>query len=756
MGMTAIRKCGLLCAQGWMGLRAGLHIGLRMGLHFSKRMVLRMALLAAALLAGPAQAGTLTRAQLDAMFAPLLTVGEINANLPVWPVFRRGGDTPVLHAYAFETSDIEPVSGYGGKPINLLVVMDPQGAFLQVRLLSHTEPIFRSEKGTATLAEFASQYSGLSMNHHIQILSPKAQTVHTESTATLHGVVAGTVTAMAINKSIMESAAQVAQARLDDPRARDPAVATSGPDDRYQRTGWNALASARLVEPFAISQRDVEIRFGGTPGAGRDAEGMLRPDSAAIDLWVAVASLPQAGRNLLDAAGWAEVRALREQGTAVLLVLDGGRYPLQPAPAAGTSTAGRPPPRSSALALRQGGRAYTLRELPYRHGLRLSGKHSGVTAASRPHLFAVLPAGHATAFNITQPMSLELRVMRNLGSADRSGGGPGATAVIEFSRSFEVPDADSYRPVPETPGWWLPWQQRRAELAVLAAGLLVLSIALARQRWLVAVPRRLALFRTGYLLFTLLTIGWWAQGQLTIVSATALIEALRAGRSADFLLADPIAVLLWAYTGVTLLVWGRGTFCGWLCPFGALQELLARLGAAFGFRPRLLHRRLDAALKSLKYGVLALLLGSAAVASPWTDPLLEIEPFKTSISMMFQREWPYVVWALACLALGGFVYRGYCRYLCPLGAGLAVLGRLRLLNWIPRRAECGTPCQTCRHSCLYQAIAPAGKVDYVECFQCLDCVELHDNTARCLPLVRQRKYPVIEIQSARQTVAPTP
>ena len=771
MGMTAIRTRRRFCAEGRMDPQTTPRTLLRLGQRFALRFALQITLLTATLLAGPAQAGTLTRAQLDAMFAPLLTVGEINANLPVWPVFRRGGDTPVLQAYAFETSDIEPVSGYGGKPINLLVVMDPQGAFLQVRLLSHTEPIFRSEKGTATLAEFASQYNGLSMNHNIQILSPKAQTVHTESTATLHGIVAGTVTAMAINKSIMEAAAQVAQARLDDPQARSTAVARSGPDDRYQRTGWNALASARLVQPFALSQREVETRFAGTPGAGRDAEGMLRPDTAAVDLWVAVASLPQAGRNLLDAAGWAEVRALREQGTAVLLVLDGGRYPLQPPPAAaGPGTGVHPLARSSALALQQGGRAYTLRELPYQHGLRLSGQYSGVTTASRAHLFAVLPAGHATPFNLTQPMRLELQVRRSVGQVGHVGGAggasgdsagpaapePSAMAVVEFSRSFAVPDADNYRPVPETPGWWLPWQQRRVELAVLATGLLVLSIALARQRWLVAVPRRLALFRTGYLLFTLVTIGWWAQGQLTIISATALIEALRAGRNADFLLADPIAVVLWAYTGVTLLVWGRGTFCGWLCPFGALQELLAKLGAVFGFRARRLHRRLDARLKWLKYGVLALLLGTAAVASPFADQLVEIEPFKTSISLLFQREWPYVVWAGACLALGGFVYRGFCRYLCPLGAGLAVLGRVRLLDWIPRRAECGTPCQTCRHSCDYQAIAPAGKVDYDECFQCLDCVEIHDNAARCLPLVRQRKYPVIEIQQALQPALPTP
>ena len=697
--------------------------------------------LAALSLSAPAGAGTLTRAQLEAMFAPLLTVGEKNANLPVWPIFRRGGDAPVLQAYAFETIDIEPVSGYGGKPINVLVVMDTNGAFLQVRLLSHTEPIFRSDKGMATLAEFAGQYNGLSVNHGIQILSPKAQRVHTESTATLHGIVAGTVTALAIDKSIMEAAAQVAQARLDDPNARVSLMASQGPNDRYQRTGWNALATARLVQPLTLSQREVETRFKGTPGAGRDAEGMLRPDTAAVDLWIAVASLPQAGRNLLDGAGWAEVRELRENGTPVLLVLDGGRYPLRAQPGADDSS---PPTRSSALALRQGDRAFRLRELAYRPAMRLSGQHSGVAADSRTRLFAVEPASHTTAFDITQPMNLELRVLRSVG------GEPGAMAEVGFSRRFEIPDAAAYQPVLETPRWLEQWVLRGTDLAVLAIGLLVLTIALARQRWLAAVPRRLAIFRNAYLVFTLGFIGWWVQGQLTIVNATALVEALSAHRSADFLLADPIAVVLWAYTGVTLVVWGRGTFCGWLCPFGALQELVARITGALGLKPRPLHRRADAALKWLKYGVLALLIGAAFVSGPWTERLVEIEPFKTSISLFFQREWPYVAWAVACVALSAFVYRGFCRYLCPLGAGLAVLGRVRLLNWIPRRADCGTPCQTCRHGCAYQAIETTGKIDYDECFQCLDCVEIHDDAARCLPLIRQRKHRVIALQPVGQ------
>lgn len=686
------------------------------------------------LFAVTAHAGTLTRPQVEAMFPPPLLVGERHADLPVWPIYRRSGSGPELQHQVFETIDLEPVSGYSGKPINLIVVIDAEGRFESTRLVSHFEPIFRSEAGTAVLGEFASQYQGLTVNHNVQVLGAKAQRSVTATGAVLHGIVAGTVTALAIDRSILEAAAQVAQAQAA--RAAGVAVpraAADGPDDRFTKTGWNALAAARLVQPLVRSNKAVEMAFRDTPGERLDAEGLLRPDAPALDLWFALASLPQAGRNLLDAALWREVRTLREQGTPVLLALDGGRYRL----VVGGAGAARPR-LSAALAIEQAGRRFGLRELALRPGLRLSGQRSGVAGASVPRFFAIDKATDGTSFDLAAPLTLHLDVQRQ-----RSDGAP---VAVSIAQRFEIPEAPAYLPVRETPRWLEAWSQRAPDLVVLGLALALLTWALARQRWLAASAPRLARFRLGYLLFTLVWIGWIAQGQLTVVTLTALTEALAQGRSLTFLLADPLAVVLWAYTGLTLLVWGRGTFCGWLCPFGALQELLARAAAVVGWRPRALHRHVDAVLKRAKYGVLALLLAAAALASPWTEGLVEIEPFKTAISLHFQREWPYVLGAAAALGLSVAVFRGYCRYLCPLGAALALLGRVRLLAWIPRRAACGTPCQTCRHRCSYQAIAPAGRIDYAECFQCLDCVVIHDDPRRCLPLIRETRSRAIPIR----------
>jgi polyferredoxin len=285
--------------------------------------------------------------------------------------------------------------------------------------------------------------------------------------------------------------------------------------------------------------------------------------------------------------------------------------------------------------------------------------------------------------------------------------------------------------------WLEVWQSRSMDIAVLLFGLLFLTSGLIAQKRMSATSTRLRVLRSAYLVFTVGFIGWYAQGQLSIINITGAIESLSTGGDLSFLMNDPITVILWVFVAGTLLVWGRGTFCGWLCPFGALQELISLIANAVGLQQRRLRAALDRRLKWLKYGVLATILVSLFAAPSLARVAIEIEPFKTAISLYFDREWPFVLWALACLALSVFVYRGYCRYICPLGAALASVNFLQRWSWIPRRKECGAPCQSCRYKCEYQAIEDTGKVNYSECFQCLDCVSIYQDTKRCLPLIQE-------------------
>lgn len=143
-------------------------------------------LLVLARLAGlPARAGTSSRADVQALLPPSMVVGERPAGLPAWPIFRRAGATLELQAPVFETIELEPVAGCGGKPVNLLVVLERDGRFRAVRLLSHTEPMLTSQQGTAVLSRFAQQYRGLTVDPAIHVLGPRAERTQTETTATL-------------------------------------------------------------------------------------------------------------------------------------------------------------------------------------------------------------------------------------------------------------------------------------------------------------------------------------------------------------------------------------------------------------------------------------------------------------------------------------------------------------------------------------------------------------------------------------------
>ena len=70
---------------------------------------------------------------------------------------------------------------------------------------------------------------------------------------------------------------------------------------------------------------------------------------------------------------------------------------------------------------------------------------------------------------------------------------------------------------------------------------------------------------------------------------------------------------------------------------------------------------------------------------------------------------------------------------------MAIGGLLRGRDWIARRTECGSPCQLCKVKCQYGAIKQTGEIRYDECFQCLDCVTIHDDRAQCVPLILAAK-----------------
>ncbi len=683
---------------------------------------------------------TLEKSDVDNYLSNKYLVGDIHPQVPVWPLFTRdpadANVKPTLVGYAFESVDFEPVRGYGGKPVNILVAIDTEGNFLLSKLLDHREPLFRSEAGIAKLTEFAAQYVGITVRHETHLQNFRARTSHDEKRAYLHGIQAGTVTAKAIDRTILQSAASVARAHEDAAKTGnilgegDSVAITRGNlrNVEVKPLSWEQLLARRMVEPMSLTRGQIEQAFAGTRAAGADKQAASAPDDVALQFHLALASLPQIGRNLLDDEGWRLLVANMRDSQALVVSESGPLFRMM--------YESQRIVDDLPFVLKQDGKTIMLRSIAYDKGLAVPGYPS----ATRVH---VLIVDSATPLDSTRPFELSFRIGRRFGTF------PNQIAYAEFAMPYRFHGWRMALSNALDADWVEAWGKRSAEIAVLLAGLAVLGIALLRQRVTAASGRRLKIFRIGYLLFTLGFIGWFAQGQLSIVNITASIEALAAGNDLSFLLADPMTVILWIFVGVTLLVWGRGSFCGWLCPFGAFQELVSLIATRLGLKRRRLRASIDRPLKRIKYLVLAAVIATIWLAPASTEIAVEVEPFKTAISLYFARDWPYVGWAVGLLALSILVYRGYCRYICPLGAALAVFDPLRRWGWIARREACGTPCQTCRHRCEYQAIAPAGKVAYSECFQCLDCVAIYHDDTQCLPLIQERKRRVIHLHEER-------
>ncbi len=687
-----------------------------------------LAFLLGVLLCLGANAGVLTRADIEHRFenravrvgaarasGSAVRVGDKLRDIAAWPLYSEQSPDAGPVGYVFETVDLAPIPGFEGTPINMLMTIDTNGKILEVEVLSQREPVFVGGIGVEPLIEFVKQYEGKTLKQEITIASGFGNTARFaegSNRVVIDGVAKATASVRIVNQTLLNAARAVARVRLGFASHVDSGPAASVKKLPFEKLDLDALIKRGYVQRVAVSNGEAEKLFAGSDGAGLDAEALQKPDELFIEMFVAYLNAPLIGRNLLGDDNWASLQSHLQDDRPAYWVATRGRYALVDE----AFVPGSSPPR---LELTQQELPVQLRDTnrDYARAPQLPGLNTALILAVPP--LAGLDPGQA--------MDFKLSLIRARGEIL-----PVITQkplLLQYTPPVELFDFPP-KPLPE---WLQAWMGRLPELILIAAALLLLTGVLLRPRAISAQPRRLMIFRLGFLAFTLIFIGWYGQGQLSIVQITGTIKTLMAGGGLSSFLYDPISLLLIAFTLISLLVWGRATFCGWLCPFGALQEfigLLAKLNKLPQYR---LPPRLAKLLSRGRYAILALLLGAAAFAPNAAVKMVEVEPFKTAITVGFQREWPYLLWAIGLLAAGAFTYKFFCRYLCPLGAALTLGGKLRRWKWLPRIDACGQPCQRCRHACAYDAIATDGKIDYDECFQCLDCVGIYHDEQRCVP-----------------------
>lgn len=186
------------------------------------------------------------------------------------------------------------------------------------------------------------------------------------------------------------------------------------------------------------------------------------------------------------------------------------------------------------------------------------------------------------------------------------------------------------------------------------------------------------------------------------------------------------AILIVSVLLVTSLFVGR-VFCGFACPIGALQELISRFNFKTDFKaPKKAKFRIDVSTKlsnKVRWIFFGILFFAASIWSliilPEFNPLLGFSIFRSPDPLTLII--PFVTLIFVSIA-SFFLYRPWCRFLCPFGAGSSLLTKAKL-----QHTENCTDCGVCEKVCPTQEATKESKKG--ECYLCYRCVEACPNNA---------------------------
>ena len=192
--------------------------------------------------------------------------------------------------------------------------------------------------------------------------------------------------------------------------------------------------------------------------------------------------------------------------------------------------------------------------------------------------------------------------------------------------------------------------------------------------------------------------------------------------------------------------------CGWLCPFGLVQDLLHKIP----FPKKLKRLPGDRVLKYLRYVVLVgfviilplTVLDVVGQGSPWYCkyicpsgtlfagiPLVASNPgLQAALGWLFS--WKAAI-LIVLLLLSVVVYRPFCRYLCPLGAVYGLFNPIAFYRYEVDADKC-VSCGACSRACGF-GLEPDKHPNSPECIRCGECIKACPHGAICSTLKRKKE-----------------
>ena len=593
------------------------------------------------------------------------------------------------------STDVVDIPAYSGKPLVTLVGLDTTGVITGARVIHHSEPILLVGIPEQKLHDFADFYAGKVATAKVVVGSspdPKAVTVDVISGAT--------VTALAMNKTVLDTA-----------RGMGVVVGVIPPEQ---------VVSGHWIDdpkPWTF-QRMLDERVLGNLRVMEAEMGLPTSKAVFVDIWFTIADAPHIGISLFGANTYRWLMKDLKPGEHLLAVVGNGSYSFK---GSGFVRGGI----FDRIKLEQGLRSVMFRDHDYTN---LSGL--AVADATRFNEGAIFRV-RAGLLNPGQPFDLVFIGSRYDG-------------VGAFSRDFHAFSATHRLPaslyhVDETADggdeiWRQAWYNHRLRAAILIAFLVVVMGLFAGRRFLTGRMPRLRRIHLAVLLVSFFGAGVWLHAQPSVTQVLTLVDASVGQWRWGLFLSEPLLFISWTFIAIVTVIWGRGVFCGWTCPYGSLTELLFKLGKALRLPELELPDAIHLKLRWLRYVVLLVLVGSYLYSPQLGERLAEVEPFKTTFFVVpWTRQWWFLLWWVALLVWSVFAFRPFCRYICPLGAALAMPSSVRISG--PYRRKFCDGCGICPTTCEPRAIRADGTIDSRECLSCMECEANYRDREVCPPLV---------------------
>ncbi|MDQ1259951.1 MAG: NosR/NirI family transcriptional regulator, nitrous oxide reductase regulator [Pseudomonadota bacterium] len=655
------------------------------------------------------------------------TAPDMCALLPCQEVFpgaghfsQRKGQPPYVEAYDNDSAqkkllgyvmlstDITDTPAYSGKPVITLIGMDTEGRYVGVKVLKHSEPILLLGIPESALINFNNQYLGKSVKDKIEVGPSRPE----EEVLGVDAISGATVTVIAQNQVMQLSGQAVArQTGIIEPTVRDPARFVSN----GQRYDWAQLVQMGVVQQLLVKPEQV---------------GLERNPEPFIELWFGDLNHPDVGRSLLGNNGYDSLRSrLKPEENAFFVVRTAGAESFK---GSGFVRGGI----FDRVQVKQGADAFTFRDLDFYnlYGLEAAGAPRYTESA----IFVI----RSKSFSAAYPWKFAF-----LGNRVDRATGQRSFAVFESKYWLPAAMLEGGRPKVQEPDapWVRVWKSQAVSIALFALVLVAVTVVYAFREKLTRLSTHknkwpVNAFKYSFWAISMAWVGFGLMAQPSITQVLTWFHSLLFQWTWSLFLSDPFIFLFWIFIIVTVFLFGRGLFCGWMCPFGSLQESIYKIARMVGLGrfqtklPQVWHDR----LKWLKYAVFFGLLAVSMFSMGLAEKLAEVEPFKTTFLVgVMNRAWPYGLFVAAILGVSIFIERPYCKYICPLGASLAMPSTFRWFG-LKRKQDCNS-CKACAVGCGAQAIDADGRIDHRECLHCLDCMVLYTDVKGCPPLAKERK-----------------